>query len=204
MSTNGTNSTHALPDFDNPGKSVTRPVSLAHVVLRANDFPAMRQFYLTFFSARVAHENPMICFLAYDDEHHRIALANTQAPGKTAPKDSPLLHIAFTFADLGALLLAYRQRLLHGIRPFWCVNHGPTISLYYRDPEGNVIETQHDVFATAEEASAFMLSEEFIENPIGADFDPEDMIARLRAGEEERVVVERPKIGPRGMDTVPH
>lgn len=39
-------------------------------------------------------------------------------------------------------------------------NHGPTTSLYYRDPDGNQIETQVDNFETAEEATAFMNSPE--------------------------------------------
>lgn len=48
-----------------------------------------------------------------------------------------------------------------------------------------------------------MLSDDFREDPVGVDFDPEDVLARMRAGVEESVLVKRPDIGPRGMDTIP-
>lgn len=63
-------------DFDNPGKTVKSPMRLAHVVLRTNNFEKMRDFYTTFLGGHVQLENPALCFMAYDDEHHRIALAN--------------------------------------------------------------------------------------------------------------------------------
>ncbi|KAF2763217.1 Glyoxalase/Bleomycin resistance protein/Dihydroxybiphenyl dioxygenase [Pseudovirgaria hyperparasitica] len=190
-------------DFDNPGKAVARPHTLAHVVLWANDFPKMRQWYLDFFNASVSYENEMLCFLTYDHEHHRIALGNRMQPGKLAPKDNTFAHAAFTFANLPELFLAYRQRLQYGIKPHWCVNHGPTISMYYKDPDGNHIETQVDVYDTSEDATAFMMSEEFAENPIGVDFDPEVLLQRMREGEGFESLTRRERIGKRGPDSIP-
>ena len=69
-----------------------------------------------------------------------------------------------------------------GIRPFFCVNHGPTTSMYYRDPDGNRIELQIDNFATAEEGQAWMNSPAFDRNPIGVEFDPDALVDRFRAG----------------------
>ena len=62
-----------------------------------------------------------------------------------------------------------------------------------------MIETQVDNFDTVDEASQFMLSKEFAENPIGTDFDPEDLIERLRRGEDQRLIKKRVEIGPRGV-----
>jgi hypothetical protein len=101
------------------------------------------------------------------------------------------------------LLLAYRQRKAKGIEPVWCTNHGPTTSLYYNDPDGNMLETQFDNFETPEEANAFMTSEEFKSNPIGVDFDPEELIKRIESGESIDDLAKRPKIGPRGVDDIP-
>ena len=111
--------------------------------------------------------------------------------------------MAFTFKNLKDLLEAYSQRKRHGIKPIWCVNHGPTISMYYRDPDGNVLETQIDVFETLQETFQYVKSPEFLENPIGVDFDPEDWINRLREGENEKTVCKRPSIGPRGFESNP-
>jgi hypothetical protein len=42
----------------------------------------------------------------------------------------------------------------------------------YKDPDGNSLETQVDTFDTPEEATVFMKSKEFADNPIGTDIDP--------------------------------
>ena len=72
-----------------------------------------------------------------------------------------------------------------GITPFWCINHGTTMSMYYHDPDGNIIETQYDTMSV-DDADAFLGSEAYVINPIGVDFDPEDLSRRLEAGEAKR------------------
>ncbi|KAK7905501.1 hypothetical protein LTR67_000224 [Exophiala xenobiotica] len=186
-------------DFNAPATTVASPSKLAHVVLRTNNFKNMVQYYKDFLGARVIYENEILAFISYDEEHHRIAIANV--PG-TKPKDKMtcgLEHIAFSFDTLSDLLLAYRHRKEKGIPPLWPVNHGPTTSIYYKDPDGNMIETQVDNFDDPDEATKFMESKYFNENPIGADFDPEDHIKRLSAGESEAELKKRVEIGPRGL-----
>jgi catechol-2,3-dioxygenase len=186
-------------DYDNAGKEVKRPSYLAHVVLRTNNLKPMAEFYKTFLGAHASYENDYISFMTYDEEHHRIALI--QVPG-TAPKNQQtcgLEHIAFTYSKLEDLALSYRQRKANGIEPVWCINHGPTTSIYYHDPDGNELETQIDNFDTNEELGQFLTGEEFAENPIGTDFDPEDLIRRLQAGEDHAMIKKRVEIGPRHM-----
>ena len=86
-------------------------------------------------------------------------------------------HIAFAHADLGDLLYTYARLKREGIEPYWCVNHGPTTSMYYKDPDGNRVELQVDNFPTADEANAWMRSGEFAANPIGVVFDPDALLA---------------------------
>ena len=186
-------------------KKVTSPVKLAHVVLRTSQeaFPKMVAFYKTFLGASASYENAMLSFITYDDEHHRVAIV--ALPG-LKPKDSQtsgLEHFSFTYPNLDDLLQAYQQRKEIGISPTWCVNHGPTVSMYYRDPDGNNLETQIDTFDTAEEATTFLMSEEFEENPYGVDFDPEEFVEKLKAGVAAKELIKRPRIGPRGLDTIP-
>jgi hypothetical protein len=54
--------------------------------------------------------------------------------------------------------------------------------MYYADPDGNQMEFQVDCFGSNEEANAFMAGPHFAANPIGVEYDPDDWLARLRAG----------------------
>ena len=73
--------------------------------------------------------------------------------------------------------------------------------MYYRDPDGNQIESQVDNFDTPEEAGDFIMSKYFQENPVGSDFDAEDYVKRLAAGESETSIKKRVEIGPRSFPT---
>jgi catechol-2,3-dioxygenase len=188
-----------IPDFDAPGTSVVKPARLAHVVLRTADLQRSVTFYTTFLGGTVSYQNEMLSFITYDEEHHRIALIGVPNTRAKDPETCGLEHIAFTFNTLTDLLLAYRQRKARGIEPFWCVNHGPTTSIYYRDPDGNMLETQVDNFDTVEEATEFMMTDNHAENPIGTDFDVEELITAIRSGVEESVLKKRKEIGPRGI-----
>jgi len=168
------------------------PTKLAHVVFQTNRLPAMRDWYCTVLGGHVIYENPHLSFVTYDDEHHRVAfvdfgpLAPRNLEGaelRFRPTDQPgLHHVAFTFGSMGELVGTYGRLAAQGIRPFFCVNHGPTTSMYYTDPDGNRIELQIDNFATAEEGQAWMHSPAFDRNPIGVEFDPEELARKFHAG----------------------
>src|SRR3546814_5664151 len=81
-----------------------------------------------------------------------------------------------------------------GIRPVFPINHGPTTSMYYADPDGNQIELQVDNYDKIEDATAFFYSEAFAENPVGVEFDPDELLRRLRAGEPEEDLKRRPDV----------
>jgi catechol 2,3-dioxygenase-like lactoylglutathione lyase family enzyme len=168
-----------LPD---PG-TARPPERLAHIVFRTNDLPRMRDWYCTVLAAHPVFGDDRILFLTYDDEHHRVALIATEP--YPVPTDEPRVgfyHSAFTYPDLGTLLATYRRLRAAGISPVRAIRHGPTVSLYYRDPDGNHVELQVDSFATADEATEWMSGPVFSANPIGTLFDPEEMIADYERG----------------------
>jgi len=180
-----------------PSRGRIAPMKLAHVVRRTSRFDEMVAWYETVLAARVVHTDGVLAFLTYDDEHHRIAIARIpgleDAPQTLAGTD----HIAFTHADLGDLLSTYARLKSEGIEPYWCLNHGPTTSMYYKDPDGNRVELQIDNFDTAE-TNRWMASGEFAENPIGVIFEPEELLTRYRAGEPLSALLERPPL-PEGV-----
>jgi catechol-2,3-dioxygenase len=167
------------------------PAKLSHYVLQTNQIPAMREWYLAVLGGEVVHQDEHLCFIAYDDEHHRIAFVDFGPLEAHEERDVGLHHVAFTFRSLGELLGTYERLKGQGIAPYWCVNHGPTTSLYYHDPDGNGLEIQVDNFAVLADCKAFMRSPAFAANPLGVEFDPDEMLRRLRAGVPERAFLER-------------
>lgn len=178
------------------------PVKLAHIVLRTGKFDELVDWYRQVLNAEIAFNDGGLAFLAYDDEHHRIAVVN--APGvRPQPEGiAGVHHFAFTYASLGDLLKNYIRLRDQGIVPVWSINHGPTTSMYYTDPDLNQVELQIDNYDTVEEAGAFLFTPAFGTNPIGVDFDPEELYRRYKAGEDEKALKERPASGPRGVDTI--
>ncbi|CAD6586963.1 MAG: hypothetical protein CYPHOPRED_003751 [Cyphobasidiales sp. Tagirdzhanova-0007] len=188
---------------DHPNEAVLRPSSLAHVVLRSPRFKQMVDFYIKLLGARIAYGSENGAFLQYDHEHHRIAIFNMPFLGEKESLRAGVDHIAFSYDTLDHLFAAYKARKAIGVSPYWSVNHGMTTSMYYTDPDGNIVEFQVDTFATAEEAHDYMQTPSFLANPIGVDYDPDEAIARLEAGESELEILRRPASGPRGPETVP-
>lgn len=173
-----------------------RPEKLAHVVLRVGDLPRSRAWYLKVLEASPAFENPMLCFLTYDDEHHRIGLIARPDLQNPADAHLGLEHIAFTYGSLGELLANYKRLMGEGIAPYWTINHGPTLSFYYKDPDGNRLELQYDVFERAEDVDAFFASGAYEENFMGIKFDPAELIARFESGEPLADITARPRLAP--------
>lgn len=190
------------------------PSLFAHAVLRTTpaNYQPMIAFYARLLNATIVHTNPTITFLRFDSEHHRIAILQTPDV-RPKPADGTLHagldHLAFTYASLADLARVYvslrTERGEEAVQPIWAVNHGPTTSLYYRDPDGNKVELQVDNFESPEAADAFMTGELFARNPIGTDFDAEAWAGEVLASAGEGVDVElerklkvRREIGERG------
>jgi len=173
-----------------------RPCKFAHIVLTTPNLPRARQWYLNLFDARVAYENDKVCFLTYDDEHHRIGLIAMPNLVERPPNSFGFEHMAYSFQTLGALLSQYKYLKSQGIMPFWTINHGPTISFYYRDPDGNKVEMDYDVFPTVAETNAFFSAGNYEKNFMGVIVDPEELIANYEAGAPLSELVERPPLPP--------
>ncbi|MBI4694181.1 MAG: VOC family protein [Gammaproteobacteria bacterium] len=161
---------------------------LAHFVFKTNRLAEMRDWYCTVLDAHVVYENSGLCFITFDEEHHRIALL-APPPGQSfvepPPDSTGLMHTAFTFADLGDLLERYVMLDGRGIKPRVPLQHGVTTSMYYRDPDGYFVELQVDNFASAAEADAYMRGPEFAADPIGVVFDPAAMVEARAAGVDD-------------------
>ena len=168
------------------------PKKLSHLVLQTNRRPQMVDWYCTVLGAELLYENKFIAFISYDDEHHRVAFVDpgpladkAPAEGKTARAGGEvgLHHVAFTMGSLGDLADQYRHLKGKGIQPHRCVNHGVTTSMYYYDPDRNQVELLVDNFETAIEGQDYMRRRSASDkNPVGIDFDPDEMVKRIQNG----------------------
>ena len=86
-----------------------RPARFVHVVYRTRRFEQMIEWYRTVFDCNVQYQNPVLAFLTYDDEHHRVALINLSAvkPEADAGERRGTIgvdHVAYTYGSVEDLL----------------------------------------------------------------------------------------------------
>lgn len=158
-------------------------LKFAHVVLQTNNIEEMRDYYCAVLEAHLVYEGHGLCFITFDEEHHRVAFM--KPPVQLEPKSpaaAGMHHTAYTFDKLDDLLDRYLALKDVGILPHLPIQHGVTTSIYYRDPDGNFIEMQIDNFADVKDATAYMTGPEFEKDPVGVCFEPEQMLAARQAG----------------------
>ena len=169
---------------------MTADMRLAHIVLQTGQLPVLRDWYLKVLDAHIVFENDVLSFMTFDQEHHRLAIAQLPVHVPRTATTVGLAHSAYTFGSLDSLLTKYEELTEAGIQPHVPVQHGPTTSLYYRDPDRNMVELQIDNMAP-DEATNYMRGEEFSRDPFGPSFDPDAMLAALRAGTPESALTTR-------------
>jgi 3-hydroxy-9,10-secoandrosta-1,3,5(10)-triene-9,17-dione monooxygenase len=164
---------------------MSAPSKFAHVVYQTHRFQEMVDWYTRVFEATVRHKDDKLAFLSYDDEHHRMAFLNLgPVENGAAPKKAAgvgVHHVAYTWKNLGVLVDTYKRLKSYGVLPAAPIRHGLTLSLYYQDPDGNMMEFQIDLMGM-KAADEFMRGPAFAANPVGEPFDPAELAARYDAG----------------------
>ncbi|MEM9393432.1 MAG: VOC family protein [Pseudomonadota bacterium] len=177
-------------------RGVVAPYKLAHVNYRTSNYEEMINWHCKVLNAKITMSTPMLTFLTYDDEHHRVAIGHFPELAEQSLQVAGCEHTAYTYETLGDLMATYERLKGEGIEPYWCVNHGGTLSYYYFDPDRNQLELQIDVFDSVEELNKWFDEGDFHTNPVGVKVDPDDMLARFKAGEDEKDLLFRPTIDP--------
>ncbi|MGY4783263.1 VOC family protein [Rhodococcus opacus] len=126
-----------------------------------------------------------VCFLANDRANHRIVFVAHASFVRDQDYHgrARLDHTAFEFPTLDGVLEKYAGLRDQGIHPYLSIDHGLTISLYYRDPTGHGVELQTDALGNWDLSKQWMhAAEEFATNPAGILFDPDLIIEARNAG----------------------
>jgi catechol 2,3-dioxygenase len=157
-----------------------------HFNLKTTRLQEMIDWYSALVGAEVRFQDDVGAWLSNDEANHRIALLAFPGFVDDPEKETRtgMHHSAFeydTFEDLNASYLRLRQA---GITPDICIDHGMTLSYYYKDPDGNRVELQCDVFGDwAKSAEWMRTSEQFRSNPIGMFVEPTQIAEAAASGE---------------------
>ena len=187
--------------FDPPGAvaSMPSPAKIHHIHIFSDErYDEMVTFYQRILNAETITINPDgITFLSYDDHDHRIAMIKKPGWGRKADKPVGVSHLAFGYSSLGELIYIYKKMKEWGYPPpHWVVNHGNSTSFYYRDPDGNEVETMLDNYTpldTQEYKRHYQFTEEFGAMKEG-NFDPDKMVALYESGVPETVLLDREEV----------
>lgn len=165
-------------------RPINRP-KFHHTTFATLKLEEMMEFYEKVAGLEPVFYTPDGAWLTNDEANHRIALL--ALPGLQEPADkghtTGLHHTAFEYEDFNHWLDNYERLNEEGIRPFLNLDHGMTMSMYYQDPDGNGVEIQVDTFGNWASSKEWMwASREFAENPIGAHFDPDQLVEARKDG----------------------
>jgi catechol-2,3-dioxygenase len=111
-------------------------MKLGHCALTANDPKALSVFYEQFLGLHgvgeaTSEQTGAMFFLSTDPHEPPQLQLMSNAQGR---------HVAFQVDTLAELRALYATAPSHGAQVVMSFDHGPTLSFYVRDPEGNICE----------------------------------------------------------------
>lgn len=200
-------------------KSDFSPDDFHHIAFKTTNYENMVNFYKNLFGCEPLYQSDLITFLAYDDEHHRIAIANTSDAlnnlnfiqkivmklkiflNKNIPSIEGLDHISYRINPIEKWFDFYFKAKERGLSPLWTVNHGWISGIYYRDPDNNLVEVFFEHFSTAEEFKE-NISPDFEDEPIGTNMDIEVLYDMFKSGADFSELIKKGNTVPDGKKPV--
>lgn len=179
------------------------PTKIHHIHIFSDlNYDAMVTFYQRLLNAEIVTVDDTkppqkLTFLSYDDHDHRVIIIKRPGWGTKPERPIGVSHIAFGYASLGELLYIYeRMKEWAYDPPHWVVNHGNSTSFYYRDPDGNEVETMVDNYTPFEAQQYkryYQFTEEFGPMHEG-NFDPDKMLALYESGTPDSILLDREQV----------
>ncbi len=182
-------------------QSARRPnLRLGEIVLRTSRFEEMRRWYGLLLELEPYFETTMpdeseeerqrsgrwanqqrLCFFRLLLEHpyqQVLALFDVPGTGLDEPVGPGLHHLQLRDETLRTMAARHRHLKSVGIVPFRTLDHGPSLSSYYRDPDRNVVEISASNHVREDDFLTALDSREFRRNPSGRQVDPDAVLGR--------------------------
>jgi catechol-2,3-dioxygenase len=158
------------------------PMQLHHIAFKTAKFPEMRAFYRTFLGVPPIFEESSASFYTFDLAHHRLALFHDPTCTERVPTSLGMDHVAFAYS-IDDLMRTYQRLKRKGLLPDYAMNHGPSTSFYYHDPDGNTLELQFDHYGPdLRKGLEAMYALQTSSNPLEVMINPETFLAAWQAG----------------------
>jgi catechol 2,3-dioxygenase len=162
--------------------------ALHHVTFRTTRLAEMIDWYSKVVGAQVNFQDQVAAWTSNDAANHRVAFL--AVPGLSDDPDkkshNALHHSAFEYESFADLMASYKRLADIGIHPAFCLDHGLTVSIYYKDPDENYVELQSDAFGDWAKSTEWMrTSADFAANPIGTFFDPAKVYEAHKSGRSD-------------------
>lgn len=201
------------------------PDDFHHVAWKTMQYDEMIDFYSRLFHCKPLYSSKDITFLTFDEEHHRIAIANTSAAlvnnmsflqrsivnflvsirnfiNRVTPSLVGLDHISYRVDSIDSWFNFYHKAKDNGLDPAWSINHGWISGIYYRDPDGHLVEIFYEHFRSAEEFRSGSIAPDFSEEPIGTNMDIDILYDMYKSGIPFEELILKGNTVPEGKNPV--
>lgn len=156
---------------------------LHHATFKTTRLDEMVDWYRKVVGIDVNFQSAAGAWTSNDAANHRLSFLAVPGVREDGERiyHSGLHHTAFEYDSFADLVASYLRIKALRIEPDVCLNHGMTLSLYYADPDENMVELQVDNYGDWKKSTHWMrTAPEFAANPIGVFFDP-DRVAEAHA-----------------------
>ena len=181
--------------------------TLHHVTMKTSHLDEMIAWYALVIGAQVQFRDQAAAWMTNDEANHRIGFLAVPGLSDDAEKvrHNGMHHCAFEYGSFADLMSSFDRLRAAGVLPAFCLDHGLTISLYYKDPEGNFVELQSDNFSDWKLSSEWMrTSADFAANPIGTFFDPARVYEKFQSGADFKTLQKTIRDGAYLPDPIPN
>ena len=195
------------------------PEDFHHVAFKTINYEAMVDFYSRLFGCEPLYTSEELTFLAFDEEHHRVAIANTSGVFKnlgfipktimriknwmnrSLPSIVGLDHISYKLNPIQKWFEFYHKAKEQGLEPCWTINHGWITGMYYKDPDGNLVEIFFEHWRNKEEFKT-NISPDFSDEPIGTNMDIDVLYGMFKKGASFEELIQKGNTVPEGKQPV--